>query len=317
MGNTTWTLAGLIVPWSLWLLLVAFGMVLAFVAKRRWASREPRCGACDYSVRGATGFVCPECGGDYRVQGIIAGALHRASPLLLWLVVWTLSAPYLAAVLESRVAKLFPQIHVRNDSETYSGQSGYSDVSDVTFAITGERSSWPWESPPSARETMRDLEVSVIIRPDRPRLTIHIDPNTLTPRDGAIERVPVTADSLDTWLRPNVEDLARDPLGTFAAALAKYIATICETGEFAPMPGTNPLQFNSRNVRQMSPASSFLFYSKPWIRDVHLVTVWLIGLVALWLLHRFVRPSRTASPLDALPSSMDSTQIDARLGDEA
>jgi len=68
---------------SLNVAVILVGLLLAFVgalvaSRGRKAPQEPVCGACRYPVRGLPGWVCPECGGDFREVGIATPALFRS-----------------------------------------------------------------------------------------------------------------------------------------------------------------------------------------------------------------------------------------------
>jgi len=64
-----------------------------------------RCGACGYSVRGATGLTCSECGADYRVVGMKSGDSAKsfgALPIaIIWGIVVLLIADPINDVIES------------------------------------------------------------------------------------------------------------------------------------------------------------------------------------------------------------------------
>ena len=61
------------------------------------AAAHPMCGQCGYNVTGLTTFVCPECGSDLRVVGIITRT-RSLRPLMLALL-WTAALPWAAAII--------------------------------------------------------------------------------------------------------------------------------------------------------------------------------------------------------------------------
>lgn len=88
---------GLLMPLMLLVLVVWAALtILRALTLPRGGVREAVCERCRYGVAGVVGFVCPECGGDYREVGIITPRMEMvrrgslASALLAWTFLWLL-----------------------------------------------------------------------------------------------------------------------------------------------------------------------------------------------------------------------------------
>ncbi len=122
-----------------------------------------RCGACGYSVRGATGLTCSECGADYRVVGMKSGDSAKSWGAIPIAIVWGIAVMIMASPINSAIesalsvqnnvitsraefvaaSKAFALGIAVDVSETQYGQNGfhpmgkYSDESLITITLTG------------------------------------------------------------------------------------------------------------------------------------------------------------------------------------
>lgn len=67
----------LAIPVVALVMLIAGIVMLARSRRQAGASGEGNCGKCGYLVAGLSTFVCPECGADLRVAGIVAPRKSR------------------------------------------------------------------------------------------------------------------------------------------------------------------------------------------------------------------------------------------------
>ena len=92
---------------------LVFAAALWLGLRRNQANRvtDPSCGQCRYIVRGLEGNICPECGSDLRVVGILQPGtikpLSRPKRLLLWLFLAPAPAFILWAILTPLVAPMW------------------------------------------------------------------------------------------------------------------------------------------------------------------------------------------------------------------
>lgn len=122
-----------------------------------------RCGACGYSVRGATSLTCSECGADYRLVGMKSNASERTWGTIPIALLWGIAILFIAGpindVIESATyvqtqtitsraeylaaSKAFALGIAADLTETQYGRNGfqpsgrYSDESLVTITLAG------------------------------------------------------------------------------------------------------------------------------------------------------------------------------------
>ena len=121
------------------LFLIVLG-VLAYVVFRgvrrsRGKVSEPSCGKCGYAVTGLETMVCPECGSDLRVVGIVTPAMQfkqRSSiivPILTWAFLVLIVGGNVSEIVASSVAMV---LHT-NSTKTYTSRSSAYDAVDLVL----------------------------------------------------------------------------------------------------------------------------------------------------------------------------------------
>src|SRR4051794_1063218 len=103
---------------AMWLLMLMFGaaLVLTIALRVPWQrgraggggnpAGDPLCGGCGYCVRGLAGDICPECGGDLRIVGIILPGDTRPMARRWRLALWTIGVLPVAFLLAQSLANL-------------------------------------------------------------------------------------------------------------------------------------------------------------------------------------------------------------------
>lgn len=137
----------------LWLLTAGF-VVLALVrrATARWeASHGSTCGRCDYSARGLTTFVCPECGGDLREVGILPsemrGGFGTPSHLSRKLMTWTVVLAVFGFIFTSMVGEYcLPAVTSASEDYRLAGPPS-SQYRHVNFHSYSYQLHWPFGQP--------------------------------------------------------------------------------------------------------------------------------------------------------------------------
>ena len=83
MGMTIAAILGLL--FMLFILAMFVGGIVLIVKSRKRGSNFPTCGSCGYDLTGSTAAtdLCPECGGQFTVVGIISPKSERRSGLLI------------------------------------------------------------------------------------------------------------------------------------------------------------------------------------------------------------------------------------------
>jgi hypothetical protein len=121
-------------------LLVALLLRKPLAAARRVT--EPSCGKCGYCVRGLQSSICPECGSDLRVAGILAPGDMKPLSRRMRLLMWTCSAPFPAFMLATLAAISFAPW----ETTTTHQRVFFSHVPGATMTVrieqTGQRIDW-------------------------------------------------------------------------------------------------------------------------------------------------------------------------------
>lgn len=76
-------------------------VILGYRLARGPRVEQPSCANCRYAVVGLPGHICPECGSDLRVVGILQPGSIRPMGRLGWLIVWTCLLPLPAFIVSS------------------------------------------------------------------------------------------------------------------------------------------------------------------------------------------------------------------------
>jgi hypothetical protein len=167
------------------LLPLAVGL-LAFVLVRRAATRRdqshgPTCGKCDYSVRGLTTFICPECGSDLREVGICAFGM-RGGPGAPWsmsrkIIMWSIIIAAVGTIISLLVHKYcLPTVYSAHQDYRLVGPAS-GQYRQVDFYSYGYHLNWPYRQP------QRSLILEMV-------------DITLTENDGSTIEMQVTIDEL-------------------------------------------------------------------------------------------------------------------------
>ncbi len=118
------------------LLAILAGAALGTILMRHRQRLEgPVCGRCGYRVTGLPGWICPECGSDFREVGIRAPGMYGPMPLLWKGIGWTLIIVLVAVSTLTIAPRQMPQVYTETRSTNLPKPSSkaYKGVDVETF----------------------------------------------------------------------------------------------------------------------------------------------------------------------------------------
>ena len=163
-------------------------------------NRDMHCGCCGYSTTGLESFICPECGSDLRIAGIVPSADRWSlARRLLPGIYFTLVMALVTAMLVSFVDQVLPA--EKRYANTIKLTSASAAKSQFTFNAT--KRTWSSDTSP--------MPVTIQYRPSTTApasVTAIYDPkaDTLTPAGGTAH--PFNFDSMLAWLKSAGVDTA-------------------------------------------------------------------------------------------------------------
>lgn len=174
--------AGVIgLPFIVIFVLILGVVLLGILALRGWlrksqptavASDLPSCGSCGYSVRGVSELVCPECGADLKVVGILKPGQRRTSvlagclmPLVVTIGMWALAVA--GMVLAQRMLPSFDHGHADFLLRPESGE--YESIDFICNAT--------WVTPASATSSWSSFDANVTYGSGLPVMDFSIYPS--------------------------------------------------------------------------------------------------------------------------------------------
>ncbi len=171
---------------------------------------KPRCGQCGYIVHGLPGSICPECGSDLTVVGLLAPNLRKNLRTAGIMLVWTVIAAILGPAIWHAAQPVLPRhytLHIDqtlrsnfDDSWSISGSPDYSLVVELNGASTDK-------SIPT-----RDLSLTIRLQQKLPNTTkrllrtaeVQINPVTwemnYIDQYGLPAETPLSAINLKEWM---------------------------------------------------------------------------------------------------------------------
>jgi hypothetical protein len=207
-------------------IVVCFGAYRVFRGPAATAGHDsaaPRCGRCNYIVRGVPTFTCPECGSDLREVGILtARSATRAAGPVPYIAIWTLVLLLIGIPLTAILVRVLPLWW------HYSMQR-YVFVQDralnTTILATGARTGFGLESKFSAASPPKADSITLRIQNAPSRSDLVADPHSgaycYTDASGAFVSRPTGfgPQSIRDWLIFNVPAAATaDPATVLARA---------------------------------------------------------------------------------------------------
>ena len=196
------------------LLLIAWARGGRLGSDRRVEGDDPLCAKCGYCVRGLEGTICPECGGDLRVVGVLmpgaAVPMSRGKRLL----IWTLAAPLPAFLLFGILSPIIiPQWIKTTQRRVIFSQSTFCNVT-ITAEAHGKRLVF---GQPDTRTTAAVPEV-LFLSHDQAHMDIQLPAKTyrFNARNGTVVSGKFDPKAIETWLNdagftdPRVAERATD-----------------------------------------------------------------------------------------------------------
>jgi hypothetical protein len=206
------------------LLVLLCGFALGLIYRRGGKQvSEPSCGKCGYCVRGLESSICPECGSDLRVVGILRPGvkppMSRARKLLVWSLLSPMPTVFLAIVL---MPLLGPQLLRTSQRRVIFSQVPYCNViitanSEGKQLVFGNHQSPSAATQPVVKPELIFLSTNSATQSPQ-SLTIDTATNTYSYFDAAGKRFTGKLDAagLEKWLNalgftdPRVADCAKD-----------------------------------------------------------------------------------------------------------
>ncbi|MFG0330063.1 MAG: hypothetical protein ACF8PN_09215 [Phycisphaerales bacterium] len=282
--------------------IVGLGAVGAIVVWRpeRFGRRPadgPTCGACGYSVRGASSLTCTECGSDLRVVGINTNRSSTLARIVVLLMAWTAVMAILGVLLTRvLITACAPSTHHAEAVARYEPRSNAYNLVIFTQSTT---TVWPWDRgaevfdyPTGGRVYMhfatRSGRASIIVTPAERgyrsvsaegESTDHDDPPAREDLIALLEDVGV--DQIDAQVEAEIDELA---------ALLRYLrgGVVSSLDAHAVPPlspsdgsrGRSPDFSNSPNF--VCHPGSWYSYSRKWplaiaITAVPFILIWVAG----------------------------------------
>lgn len=284
------------------------GVVVASVAYVLWPQvalwrdrvKEPCCARCRYAVRGITALICPECGADLRVEGILTQAmsLRRKRTPIATLVIWTGLWALLGWALTFPLGALPGRI-----TSTKTTTLTPASAADAGLSLRFELESTGWTEPPTHRRF--SLGLMWTGRPEASGTASFTWPDrAATESTGSAESIlkpgaPASREALRAWL-------ASKPVAAGAGqALADEADAIL--AELAGQPYDAAMGL--ANLAAWSPGgmNNAVSVSTPWwvqpAAGAAWLALWPVGaLLALWLFHRRSNPKPSQAQAPAQPS---------------
>lgn len=118
-------------------------------ARQKGSETSGVCGNCGYIVRGLPTLLCPECGADLRVVGIVT---KWRRPVGFWtaFAVWTVVSWFGGALISVLVAScLLPQLWTTTNSRLLQ-QPVSAQYEAVSMGVVTSVAEWPWRHPPAS-----------------------------------------------------------------------------------------------------------------------------------------------------------------------
>ncbi len=187
------------------LLAIVAAIMTSLVSRRRRQHRIfdfPTCGQCAYDVTGLTTRICPECGGDLDVVGVLPAG--QAPPTPWWRLAITYTAVLILPFLVSfhLVSRLGPKEVLTTWSASFAqpaaGTPGGSVV--ISVAMSSTEASFPTE----ARGRMTRLDAAGVST--GPSINVDFDERRLIAADGQVQRL--RTDTLAAWLQTTDPNLS-------------------------------------------------------------------------------------------------------------
>ncbi len=202
----------------------------------RSSTTGPTCGRCGYSVRGATTFICPECGSDYRDCGIATPDMRRSglSSGIVKIILWTILLPIPATIISNLfVSSVQPVVAF---SQRYQQYMAKSEQFSLTVETNAKVWVWPWQQ--NQKMPSSSVDVSTLLRfagPQGGQVLITLNPDTRTcsyklPSVAQEDNAPwPTRSDVVLWLKSLGVDLATADAVNEIASIVSLIDTFDTT----------------------------------------------------------------------------------------
>jgi len=202
------------------LLLLLIGLLVYLQRRRMIPPGElPRCGACGYVVKGLPGNICPECGGDLNVVGIVRPGQRRRPSRLAAAVQWTvllmLLAPFVLGAGPDLLDDAIPSPLEWNWDVTLRqpGSGGYESVT-IAASARGWNRSTLGQKP--------RINISLLLVDGTSRQLRTDDEGII--QDGAFSGQPISTEVIEAWMRAigisGDDERVRKEAGVIAVAVA-------------------------------------------------------------------------------------------------
>ena len=265
------------------LLAMLGALVFLILRRRRGASVDvPSCRKCLYAVVGLDGHVCPECGSDLTVVGIIEPDHVKPMSALTRVMVWTCLIGLPLVVGSVAIIENAPPVVVFTQRAMLGSPNSraYQSVV-ISSPSTGGL-------PVSAAG--QDLEVA-LVDSDGSLHTLHATPghDEITYKDASGRFIrangPLTQGVLGEWFQDLGYDISDDRIASEVARIAENIPRI--NGQ--PLASPTRVMAGSSGFSSSSATSSMRSIPRPHLERNTLVgsfVVWLLGIVVIIALAR-------------------------------